>query len=102
MTNGKKRIMIVDDEPLIGSSLEEALQKWNFDANLVTEGESAVEQFTRQSFDMVLTDVRMPTISGREVLEKVKRASPATPVVMITAFGTIDQAVEAMKKGAYD
>jgi DNA-binding NtrC family response regulator len=68
----------------------------------VTEGESAVEQFTRQSFDMVLTDVRMPTISGMEVLEKVKRASPATPVVMITAFGTIDQAVEAMKKGAYD
>ena len=102
MTNGKKRIMIVDDEPLIGSSLEEALQKWNFDATLVTEGESAVEQFTRQSFDMVLTDVRMPTISGMEVLEKVKKASPATPVVMITAFGTIDQAVEAMKKGAYD
>ena len=102
MTNIKKRIMIVDDEPLIGSSLEEALQKWNFDATLVTEGESAVEQLSRQSFDMVLTDVRMPTISGMEVLEKVKKVSPATPVVMITAFGTIDQAVEAMKKGAYD
>jgi len=102
MTNAKKRIMIVDDEPLIGSSLEEALQKWNFDATLVTEGESAVEQLARQSFDMVLTDIRMPTISGMEVLEKIKKTSPSTPVVMMTAFGTIDQAVEAMKKGAYD
>ena len=102
MTNAKKRIMIVDDEPLIGSSLEEALQKWNFDATLVTKGESAMEELTRQSFDMILTDIRMPTISGMEVLEKVKKTSPATPVVMITAFGTIDQAVEAMKKGAYD
>lgn len=102
MTNAKKRIMIVDDEPLIGSSLEEALQKWNFDATLVTEGKSAVEQLARQSFDMVLTDIRMPTISGMEVLEKIKKTSPSTPVVMMTAFGTINQAVEAMKKGAYD
>ena len=102
MKNDKKRIMIVDDEPLIGSSLEEALQNWDFDATLLTEGESAVEALTKQNFDMVLTDVRMPRISGMEVLEKVKKTSPTTPVVMITAFGTIDQAVEAMKKGAYD
>jgi len=103
MTNRmNKRILIVDDEPLIGSSLEEAMRKWHFDVTLYDDGQAALKEIERECFDMVLTDVRMPNISGMEVLQKVKSAAPATAVIMITAFGTIEHAVEAMKKGAYD
>lgn len=102
MNNSKRRILIVDDEPLIGSSLEEAFRKWEYDVTLLKEGRSALKKLQKETYDIVLTDVRMPNISGMEVLEKVKQKSPETAVIMITAFGTIDHAVEAMKKGAYD
>lgn len=98
----KRKILIVDDEPLIGSALKEALHKWQFEVSLLEDGNHAIKVIESESFDMVLTDVRMPNVTGMQVLEKVKSKSPETAVVMMTAFGTIDQAVEAMKKGAYD
>jgi DNA-binding NtrC family response regulator len=98
----RKKILVVDDEPLIGSSLEEALQKWNYEATIIDEGERALNHLMDHSYDMVLTDIRMPNVTGMEVLEKVKENFPATAVVMITAYGTIDQAVDAVRKGAYD
>ncbi len=98
----RRRILIVDDEPLIGSSLQQALQRWRFDVTLLDDGKEALEQIDREPYDMVLTDVRMPNISGMEVLDKVKSTAPDTSVVMITAFGTIEHAVAAIKRGAYD
>ncbi|MCG8603461.1 sigma-54 dependent transcriptional regulator [bacterium] len=98
----RKRILVVDDEPLIGSSLQEALGKWDYEATIIDEGERALDHLMDHSYDMVLTDIRMPNVSGMEILEKVKENFPATAVVMITAYGTIDQAVDAVKKGAYD
>ncbi len=98
----KKKILIVDDEPLIGSALAEALHKWNFDVSVFDDGKVAVQHIKHEPYDMVLTDVRMPKISGMDILEEVKQITPEAAVIMITAFGTIDHAVEAMKKGAYD
>ncbi|TDI83002.1 MAG: sigma-54-dependent Fis family transcriptional regulator, partial [Caldithrix sp.] len=97
-----KRILIVDDEPLIGTSLQEALRRWKFDVTLFHDGKEAIKQIEREPYDMVLTDVRMPKISGMDILDKVLETTPETAVIMITAFGTIDHAVAAMKKGAYD
>ncbi len=97
-----KRILIVDDEPLIGSSLQEAMRKWHFDVTLFDDGPAAATEIENRPYDLVLTDVRMPKISGMQILEKVKSSAPETAVIMITAFGTIEHAVEAMKKGAYD
>lgn len=100
--NMAKRILIVDDEPLIGTSLQEALRRWKFDVTLFHDGKEAIKQIEREPYDMVLTDVRMPKISGMDILDKVLETTPETAVIMITAFGTIDHAVAAMKKGAYD
>jgi DNA-binding NtrC family response regulator len=97
-----KKILVVDDEPLMGASLQEALRKWKYDVNLISEGQVALSHLAQHEYDMVLTDVRMPHVSGMEILEKVMKASPATAVIMMTAYGTIDKAVEALKKGAYD
>ncbi|MFQ5649098.1 MAG: sigma-54-dependent transcriptional regulator [bacterium] len=102
MAKSKKSILIVDDEPLIGSALKEALRKWQFDVSLFHDGRQAIQRIDREPYDMVLTDVRMPSITGMEILERVKEKAPGTAVIMITAFGTIDHAVEAIKKGAYD
>src|SRR3990172_3705169 len=103
MTNTKKKkVVVVDDEPLIGSALEEALKKWQFDVKWFNDGNSAIAEIKNDPCDVVLTDVRMPRISGMEILEQVKKAKPDTAVIMMTAFGTVDHAVEAMKKGAYD
>jgi DNA-binding NtrC family response regulator len=97
-----KKVLVVDDDPLIGMSLKEALNKWNFDVTLIQEGDRAIRQIGNHVYNVVLTDIRMPDVTGMEILEKVKKVSPYTGVVMITAYGTIDQAVEAMKKGAFD
>ena len=97
-----KKILVVDDEPLMGTSLQEALRKWKYEVTLISDGKQALSHLEQHTYDMVLTDVRMPQVSGMEVLEKVMKASPATAVIMMTAYGTIDKAVEALKKGAYD
>lgn len=98
----KKSILVVDDEPLIGSSLQEALRRWDYDATLVEDGQKALHHLTNHSYDMILTDIRMPNVTGLEILQKVRQDFPATAVIMITAYGTIDQAVDAVKQGAYD
>jgi len=97
-----RKILVVDDEALIGSSLEEALQKWEYDGTFINDGDQAISHLENNKYDMVLTDIRLPNVTGMEILEKVKQTSLSTAVIMITAFGTIDQAVEAIKKGAYD
>jgi len=98
----KRRVLVVDDEPLIGSSLEQALKKWRFDVTLMNDGTQALKCLEKEAYDLVLTDVRMPKISGMDILAQTQQAYPETAVIMITAFGTIEHAVEAMKKGAYD
>ncbi len=98
----KRRILVIDDEPLIGTSLERALRKWGFDATLFNDGKEAVKTIENGAYDMVLTDVRMPKISGMEILEQTQKLAPDTAVIMITAYGTIEDAVDAMKRGAYN
>ena len=100
--NSSKKILIVDDEPEMRVALETTLQRENYQLVCAEDGKQAMEQFESQLFDLVLTDVRMPKLNGLELLREVKGRSPQTPVVMMTAYGTIDNAVEAMKEGAFD
>lgn len=100
--NASKKILIVDDEPEMRIALETTLQRENYQLVCAEDGKQALEQFENQVFDLVLTDVRMPKLNGLELLREVKERSPETPVVMMTAYGTIDNAVEAMKEGAFD
>ena len=99
----KANLLIVDDEPdmlkLLQRSISRALE---CDLETVGSGEQALEKVARKSYDLVLLDIRMPGIDGMETLERMTALDPWVTVVMMTAFGAIEVAVEAVKKGAYD
>ena len=97
-----EKILVADDEPLIRRLLQEILEKEGYEISLAEDGVAALEQIKKESFEMVITDIRMPGMGGIELLEMVNQISPSTLVVAITAHGSIENAVEAMKKGAYD
>ncbi|MBX3472407.1 MAG: sigma-54-dependent Fis family transcriptional regulator [Planctomycetes bacterium] len=84
------------------SLLEKALPRWGYDVTLVGDAEEAVERFAPRRFDVVLTDLRLPGRSGLELLDQLKQLDPATPVVVMTAFGSIATAVDAVRRGAAD
>jgi two-component system NtrC family response regulator len=96
------RVLVVDDEPAQRELVAGFLRKHGFDAVEAGGGREAVARFKQEPFDLVLTDQRMPDLSGAEVLDAVRAASPETAVVIITAYGTIETAVSAVKAGAAD
>lgn len=95
-------ILVVDDEESMRNFLIIMLKKDGYEACDAENGKKALEILARRRFDLVITDLKMPGISGFNILNEVKKSSPETPVIMITAYGTTETAVEAMKKGAYD
>ena len=96
------KILIVDDEPSMRAALAESLQICGYKVETAQDGEDALEKFRSGSYEVVITDMRMPRVSGMEVLRGIKKLSPATPVIVITAYGTVNTAVEAMRAGAFD
>jgi DNA-binding NtrC family response regulator len=100
--NASRKILIVDDESEMRVALETTLKREDYQLVCAEDGKQALDQFESHDFDLILTDVRMPKLSGLELLRAVKERSPKTPVVIMTAYGTIDNAVEAMKEGAFD
>ncbi len=101
---GKPRILIVDDEPNMRTILAGLLGREGYDVDTAADGRAAVATLERTGGNVhaVLTDLRMPGMDGMELLEHVVGRYPGRPVVMITAHGTVDTAVEAMKVGAFD
>ena len=100
--NSSKKILIVDDESEMRVALETTLKRENFQLKCAEDGKKALDTLEDEDFDLVLTDVRMPKLNGLELLRAVKEKSPKTQVVVMTAYGTIDNAVAAMKEGAFD
>jgi two-component system, NtrC family, response regulator PilR len=98
----KKRILVVDDELSMREFLQILLEKQGYTTASAPGGKEAIAQVTSEDFDLVITDVRMPEVDGTEVLRFVKENRPQTAVIMITAFASMEQAVEAMRMGAYD
>jgi DNA-binding NtrC family response regulator len=96
------RILVVDDEPSQRELVGGFLRKHGFDVVEAGGGREAIARFQQEAFDLVLTDQRMPDLSGLEVLEAVRAASPEAAVVIVTAYGTIETAVGAVKAGAAD
>lgn len=97
-----EKILIVDDEMIVRNFLAETLRRKNLDVTTAENGQKAISILKDQSFDLVITDMKMPDITGIDVLRKVKELSPSTIVVVITAFGSIENAVEAMRLGAFN
>jgi DNA-binding NtrC family response regulator len=96
----KKRVLVIDDERIVLDSITKILSAENFQVDVTLSGREGLERAVAGDYDIVLTDLRMPDIGGMRVLRDIKRAKPALPVVMITGFGTVQSAVQAMKLGA--
>ncbi len=97
-----KRILVVDDEENLRRVTQLKLQQAGYEAMTASDGPQALEVLAKHPQDLVLTDLKMPGMSGIELLEKIKQDYPEIVVVMVTAYGTIESAVEAMRLGAYD
>jgi DNA-binding NtrC family response regulator len=102
MKNDKFRILVVDDEDSIRNRCVQLLQRKDYNVRGVNDGEQALFLITKDRFSLVFTDIRMPGLNGIDLLERIKEISPDTEVVMITGYGTVENAVEAIKLGAYD
>nr|WP_059359813.1 sigma-54 dependent transcriptional regulator [Parachlamydia acanthamoebae] len=97
-----EKILIVDDESIVRNFLAETLRRKNIEVVTAESGKKALSLIKDTPFDMVITDMKMPDLTGIDILRKCKEISPNTIVVVITAFGSIENAVEAMKLGAFN
>ncbi len=98
----KPGILIADDEDSLRWVLEKGLRQTGYDVTAVADGDEAIRLFERDPFDLVLLDVRMPGLDGITALERIRTIRPDAYVVVITAHGTMDTAIKAMQRGAYD
>ncbi len=98
----KARILIVDDERIALRNLEHVIKKEGYDVVATQSGQNALKFLEEQQFDIVLTDLKMDKVDGIQILEKCRGLYPDTEVIMITGYATVQSAIQAMKKGAYD
>ena len=96
------RILVVDDDDAHRTMLRTLAGGWGYEILEADDGETAIAAAEEQPFDLVLMDIRMVRVSGIEALERIKSINPAIPIVLMTAYASIEMAVEALKKGAYD
>ncbi|MFC1726879.1 sigma-54-dependent transcriptional regulator, partial [candidate division KSB1 bacterium] len=97
-----RKILVVDDDSTMRGYLGEVLRRQEYDVDMAEDGKKALIKIQNNDYDLVITDIRMPVITGMDVLKKVKEVKPNCEVIMITAFGSIANAVEAIKLGAHD
>ena len=98
----KPRILVVDDETVVRESLKDWLMEDDYEVGLAASGEDAVSMAQTKNWDVILLDLKMPGMDGLEALKRLKKMMPEAEVLMMTAFATIDTAVQAMKEGAFD
>jgi putative nucleotidyltransferase with HDIG domain len=102
LAGGKGRILVVDDEITIRDLLSQFLSSQGFECHAADSGRSAISRLEGTAFDLVVSDIRMPSVTGLQLLEHVHNNHPALPVIMITAVADLETAVDAMKQGAAD
>lgn len=102
MSEGTAKILIVDDEADMREYLSDALQEEGYQVNTAEDGQRALEQIRKFSFDMAVVDIKIPHIGGLEVLHYIKKSKPETMTVIMTGNASLETAVEALREGAYD
>lgn len=96
------RILLVDDDPALGELLVEGLSQRGFECLFCTEATTACQRFAREEFDAVVTDLSLPVMNGLELCKRIVESRPDVPVIVLTAYGSFDAAVGAIRSGAYD
>ena len=102
MTGANTRVLVVDDEEIVRESLGGWLEKDGFQVASAPDGRSAVERMKGERWNVVLVDLKMPGMDGLQVLEEARKLQPDAAVILMTAYATVDTAVQAMKLGAFD
>lgn len=98
----KNRILVVDDEDALRTVLSSELEGEGYIVQMAGDGDEAIKILEKNSFDLILLDIKMPTVDGFEVLKFVKQHSPTTKVIMLTGFADLKNAIESKKLGAED
>jgi DNA-binding NtrC family response regulator len=98
----KPRIMIIDDEKIVGDMAKISLEEEGYEVETFLNADPALKRLNEDTFDVVVTDLKMKGIDGLEVLRTVKQLNPETQVIMITAFANLDVAIEAIKGDVFD
>jgi DNA-binding NtrC family response regulator len=98
----QEELLVVDDEPQMLIAINETLRRSGYSITTAGSGMEALHKLKEKYYQLVITDMRMPEVSGLDLLRKVKNLAPQTPVILLTAYGTIQNAVDAMRHGAYD
>jgi two-component system response regulator FlrC len=98
----QEEVLVVDDEPQMLIAINETLRRRGYSITTAGSAREAVCRLKERYYHLVITDMRMPEMSGLDLLKRVKASTPRTPVVLLTAYGTIQNAVDAMKQGAFD
>ena len=97
-----QRILVIDDEKSMRELLAHVLKRAGYRVNAAENGESGCKLFENDVYDLVISDISMPGLSGIGVLKRLRESSPETPVILITAYGSKETAIEAVKLGAFD
>lgn len=100
--SNKKRIMLIDNEEGLCRMMEAVLVDNGYAVKAYTRSFEAVEEYRKGEWDLVITDIKMPGMDGIEVLQRIKEKDPGVPVMMITAFATVEMSIQALRRGAYD
>lgn len=100
--NGQATILVVDDDPGHLTTLQTIIKSWGYRVEIADDGSKAIEKVKEGPFDLILMDVRMTEMSGIEALKHIKDYNPAIPILIMTAYSSVQSAVEALKSGAYD
>ena len=100
--NKQNTVLVVDDDSAHRTMLRTLINGWGYAVSEADDGSTAIEKIKETSFDLVLMDVRMVKVSGLEALETIKSYNPAIPVIIMTAYSSVETAVEALKQGAHD
>src|SRR5690242_1659993 len=95
-------LLVADDDPAVRQSLERALTREGYSVVLAPDGLAALDRLKAGGVDLVLSDLKMPGLTGLELLREAKAVAPDVDVILLTAFGTVEEAVRAMKDGATD
>jgi len=97
-----EKVLVIDDEEIMRRFVQEFLERIDIEVYAAESGQRGIEYLKQEPFDLVITDMKMPKVTGLDVLKKVKEIAPETLVVVVTAYGSIDNAVEAMRLGAFN
>ena len=98
----KPRILVVDDEPVVRESLRDWFTDGGYPVDMAADAREALQRLQESSWDILLTDVKMPGMDGLELQQKVKQIDPELTVIIMTAYASVDSAMQAIKEGAYD